>query len=237
MGDRWREEADAELRSSGDVRCHACGHDGRVISLAGSWGRRARMAAAAVSLSAAPLLFAAPAAHAAQNTDPSTTPGTINCLSWQDQAAYPSACTGLKPTLSCVWANGDGTYSAALGFTNPSAYRIEADAGSYQNSIYINGSTPTADGQPSFFRPGTSTTEFTIDWNPLRGNTVQWALDGTTLQFTSASGPACAQHPVPILASLTVIGLTGLGGVGAFVLWNRRSVNRREWLRRLVRAG
>ena len=76
------------------------------------------MTLAAATLSAAPLMFAAPSAHAAENTAPSTTAGTVNCLSWQDQAAYPGVCTGLKPTLSCVWANDDGTYSAALGFTN-----------------------------------------------------------------------------------------------------------------------
>ena len=150
---------------------------------------------------------------------------------------YPGVCTGLKPTLSCVWANDDGTYSAALGFTNPSQYTIEADAGSYQNSVYLNGSTPHADGQPSFFRPGDPVTEFTLDWNPLQGNDVQWALDGTTLRFSSSSGPACAQHPVPIMGSMTVLGIVAFGGVGAFVFFNRRSIARKEWLRRLVHAG
>lgn len=225
------------LRSSGDVRARFPRHDGNVNSTLSRWGRRARMTLAAAALSAAPLMFAVPSAHAAENTAPSTTAGIVNCLSWQDQAAYPGVCAGLKPALSCVWANDDGSYSAALGFTNPSRYTIEADAGSYQNSVYLNRSTPHADGQPSFFRPGDSTTEFTLDWNPIHGDDVQWALDGTTLRFSSSSGPACTQHPVPIMGSVTVLGIVALGGVGAFVFFNRRSIARKEWLRRLVHAG
>ena len=191
------------------------------------------MPGAVVALAAAPLLLVAPAAHAAQkfNTSPSTTPGTVNCLSWQDQASYPGVCDGLTPTLSCTWDNGDGTYSAALGFDNPSAYTIEADAGSYQNSIYINASTPHADGQPSFFRPGISETEFVVTWDPLHGDQVNWTLDGHQLVFASSTGPACAQHPVPILGNTTVLGIAGGLAVCAFVVWNRRSLRRKEWLR------
>jgi len=195
------------------------------------------MMLAAGALAVGPLMLLAPAADAAVNTAPSTTPGTINCMSWQDDQNNPGACAALKPTLSCVWANDDGTYSAALGFDNRSGFTIEADAGSYQNAIYINGSTPTADGQPSFFRPGVSTTEFTIDWNPLHGDNVNWSLDGTSLNFSSSSGPACEQHPVPIAGNALVWGIGGGAAVCALALWNRRSMRRKEWIRRLSQAA
>jgi hypothetical protein len=177
------------------------------------------------------------AAKKGANTSPSTTPGTINCMSVKDDSANPGVCDGLKPTLSCVFANDDGTYSAALGFVNPSDLTIEADAGYYVNSIYINKRTPKADGQPSFFRPGASTTEFVVDWDPSDGDQIQWTLDGTTLNFSSTSGPACVSHPVPIMGNAVVWGIGGGVAVCALLVWNRRSMRRKEWIRRLSRAA
>jgi hypothetical protein len=201
------------------------------------WTRRARLILAALTLAAGASILAAPNAHAATfNTDPSTTPGTVNCLSWQDQAAYPTACSGLTPTLSCVWDNGDGTYTAALGFTNPSTYTIEADAGSYLNSVYGNKSTPKDSGQPSFFRPGTSVTEFTVDWTQSKVGVMEWQLGDQMLTFSSSSGPACTQHPVPIFSNATLLGVTAFLGMCAFAVWNRRSLRRKAWIRALSRG-
>jgi hypothetical protein len=198
------------------------------------------MTVAAAALAAGPLMLAAPAAHAAKvDTNPSTTPGTLNCMAWQDREAHPGACENLTPTLSCVWNNGDGTFAAALGFSNQSGYTLLAPAGSYENSIYGNGKVANDVGQTPSFRPGDSTTAFVVTWNPVRGDAMQWALGSNpnTLDFTSTSGPACDQHPVPIFGNATLLGIAALTGVCAFVFWNRRSIGRREWIRGIIRAS
>jgi len=197
------------------------------------------MAVAATALAAAPLLLAAPAAHAAKvDTSPSTTPGTLNCMSWQDRDAHPGACENLTPTLSCVWDNGDGTFAAALGFDNESGYTLIAPAGSYENSIYGNHDVANDVGQTSSFRPGVSETEFVVTWDPNHGSGMQWALGSNpnTLNFSSTSTPSCDQHPVPISGNATLIGIAALGGICGFVAWNRRSIKRKAWLHRAVRS-
>lgn len=198
------------------------------------------MAVVAMALAAAPLMLAAPAAHAAKiDTSPSTTPGTLNCMAWQDREAHPGACENLTPTLSCVWDNGDNTFSAALGFRNDSDYTLIAPAGSYENAIYGNGKVGNDVGQTDSFRPGISVTEFVVTWNPVHGDDMQWALGSNpnTLNFSSTSTPTCDQHPVPILGNATLIEIAALTGVCALVLWNRRSIGRREWIRGIVRSS
>jgi hypothetical protein len=203
------------------------------------WARRAQVVAAASLLGVAVLAFGSPSAFAAK---PAPTPSptssssdVINCTSPQVFNANRAACTALTPTVSCVWDNGDGTFSAALGFVNPTDSTIESDAGTYQNAIYINGNSPDM-GQPSIFRPGTSTTEFVLDWTPISGDWVEWQLDNNTLGFSSTNTQTCDQHPVPIMGSAVVWGITGGAAVCALVLWNRRSMLRKEWIRRLSRA-
>jgi hypothetical protein len=159
----------------------------------------------------------------------------------QDRDAYPGACDDITPTLSCVFDNGDGSFSAALGFDNRSGYTLILPAGSYENAIYGNGKGASDVGQTSSFRPGVSTTEFVVDWNPVRsGDHVQWALGAdpntNTLFFSSTSAPACSAHPVPIMGNATMIGVAGGIAVLALLLWNRRSMRRKEWIRALGRA-
>ena len=64
---------------------------------------------------------------------------TINC----DTAAQPStdwtSCQKLVGTAKCVWNNKDGTYTLAMGYTNPTAYTLFASVPSASVPAIVNG--------------------------------------------------------------------------------------------------
>jgi hypothetical protein len=132
-----------------------------------------------------PVLFAAPAFAA-----------TIDC-----STNYTTAqCQALTPTVACVWANSDGSHTAAFGYTNTSATDdITVDLG-FANRVSgaLTGTPPT------FFPRGTSVTAFTVTYvNP--NPSVTWHLVGKSARASSSSTP-CSSPPVP-----------GFGGTAAFL--------------------
>lgn len=161
---------------------------------------------------------------------PSASPGSvIDCLDWQQRAASGTACADITPTFACVWNNGDGTYTAALGYVNPSSYTLELQPGSYVNSFYGKKGDPNNWGQPALYPPGTSTTYFTITWSQQWQYTLLWQLGtaGHTVTFSSASTP-CTSKPVSIIGNVGLVGAALLGALVVFVFLNRRVERRRR---------
>lgn len=187
-----------------------------------AWRRRLSRLAAATALTAVALAgFALPAtgAHAAV---PMADTATADCGDWQSA----SLCEQLVPTFSCVFDNGDGSYTAALGYTNPTDTTLVAAPGSYVNSFYAYGGFKTDQGQIASFPPGTSETAFTITWSPGKrhvNSPVVWELGGFSKQvsFTSSSA-ACSSHPVPIMGSWVAAGIALVLTIPAFLFVNAR---------------
>jgi cytoskeletal protein CcmA (bactofilin family) len=96
--------------------------------------------------------------------------------------------TSVKPSLSCVSANSDGTMTAVWGFDNPSGAAVTIPAGA-RNSM----SPAYTDGQPTAFAAGSNTAAWTTRY--AAGTTPMWTLDGNSAAVTPGS-PACAQAVV-----------------------------------------
>ena len=189
---------------------------------------------AVLGLAAGPLLLA-PAAQAAKpqptptatvNATPTGGSQVVDCSDSAQAQAAGGACNEIQPTFACIFANGNGSYTAALGYRNSSSSTLEFPVGSSLNSFYGRKGDAPNWGQPATYPPGTSVTAFTVTWAQKAQNTIQWALGGKTLAFSSASAPACTTHPVPIVGSVAAIGGTVLVGAVIFVWANRRAVGR-----------
>jgi hypothetical protein len=201
--------------------------------------RAARLIAVlAIALGA---LVGLPAATGVAHAD---TP-TINCDDAQsgrtsaDRADW-STCQELVGTAQCVWNNGRGSYTIALGYNNPTSSNLYASIpvdgqGGANNSLTANGGYAENPDHVSTFWTGVSETAFTVTWSPTRRQPyVTWQLMGQTYNFSTTSVPACQTKPVPIMGNGLAIGL-GLGLlVLAMLAVNRRSVSRlrvTHWLR------
>lgn len=206
--------------------------------------RRALLALAVAVMALAPFV-AAPAAQAATAhaavdragkpaPSPTVTPaptaspsgGSVDCLDQAQAAAAGGACDQVEPTFACVFNNGNGSYTAALGYVNSSPYTLELPVGSYLNSFYGKKGDPNDWGQPALYPPGTSVTAFTVTWTQPWQYTIEWELGGTKLSFSSASTPACTTHPVPIVGSVAAIGGAVVLGAAIFGWANRRAVRK-----------
>lgn len=202
--------------------------------------RAARLIAVlAIALGA---LVGLPAANGVAHAD---TP-TINCDSAQfgrssaDRADWRT-CQELAGTAQCVWNNGRGSYTIALGYDNPTSSNLYAATpvngqGGPNNSLTANGGYAENPDHVSTFWTGVSETAFTVTWSPTRRQPyVTWQLMGHTYNFSTKSVPGCQTKPVPIMGNGLAIGL-GLGLlVLALLAANRRSVSRlrvAHWLRR-----
>ena len=205
------------------------------------WRRlRLGMLAAVIGLALGPLLVApaAQAAQAARAAKPKPTPTAsstaapptgshvVDCSDRAQSQAAGGVCNEIQPTFACVFDNGNGSYTAALGYLNSSSSTLELQVGSNLNSFYCKKGDPTNWGQPATYPPGTSVTAFTVTWTQQWQYTIQWALGGKTLTFSSASTPVCTTHPVPIVGSVAAIGGAVLVGAVIFVWANRRAVGR-----------
>jgi hypothetical protein len=117
------------------------------------------------------------------------------------QAASP-----VQPFVSCYWANGDGTYTVAVGYTNTSASTVTYPIGP------LNFVTPAPQdrGQPTVFLPGTHNNVWapTITQADLASG-ADWTLNDVRVSTGITSISACPTKPVPISG--------GVGGVIAFV--------------------
>ena len=165
----------------------------------------------------------------------------INC----DTAAQPSAdwstCQQLVGTAACAWDNGDGTWTVALGYQNPTAYDLYAAApvggtGGTNNALQANGGSAADPAHVSTFWSGGSSTAFTVTWTPTRRlPAVTWSLMGNTYRFTTGTQPLCTSKPVPIMGNMTVIWIALGLFVAAFAVVNRRRLRQLRdapWLHR-----
>ena len=190
-----------------------------------SWRSGFSSALACVVVALAGPAFAAPTAHAA-------TP-TINC----DAAAQPSAswttCQQLVGTASCAWNNKDGTWTLAVGYTNPTTSILTASIppapGGTNNAFTATSGFASNPGHPSTFNPGTYVTAFTVTWTPSsKTDPVTWVLMGHTFTWTETSVPACPKTPVPVAGSIAgIFGFLALVMIGFGVANHRATASHR----------
>jgi hypothetical protein len=163
---------------------------------------------------------------------------TINC----DTAAQPSAswtsCQQLTGTAACVFNNGDGTWTIALGYTNPTTATLTSaipngGSGGTNNALTATNGSAANPGHIASFPPGTSTTAYTVTWSPTsKTDPVTWVLNGRTFTFTDQI-TACPTKPVPVVQNAALGGVAAAFILGA-VLFRR---GRRRGLRiKAVRA-
>ena len=151
---------------------------------------------------------------------------TLNC----DTAAQPSAtwtsCQQLTGTAKCVWNNGDGTWTLALGYVNPTTSNLFASipsggTGGTNNALTATNGTAADPAHLSTFPPGTSTTAFTVTWSPTsKTDPLTWVLMGHTYTWVDTY-TACAAKPVPVEGNV-VLGAVGLAAMTGGVLFRRR---------------
>ena len=94
-----------------------------------------------------------------------------------------SAATTLTPVLNCIQAGSGSSYTAVLGYSNPTrtTYILYGSPNRISPSSY--------DGdQPHRFDPGTYNGVFSL---PISSGTVTWTLQGTTLTISKNAAKAC----------------------------------------------
>jgi hypothetical protein len=137
---------------------------------------------------------------------------TINCTPMGD----PS-CKDLMPIVECIWSNGDGTYTIAWGYDNPTADILMIDVGAK------NKMSPGADdqGQGTAFTPGLHHNAFVTTGT---STSRTWTL-GNNKAVSSASSPACPTKPVSLIGSgrALLLGIALMLAAGLPVLASRRS--------------
>src|SRR5213078_4423079 len=109
-------------------------------------------------------------------------------------------------TAKCVWNNGDGTWTMAMGYVNPTVDTMTAaiPPGGTNNSLTATGGSAANPAHISSFPPGTSVTAFTVTWSPTSNtDPVSWTLMGRTTSFNDQI-TACTSKPVPVLANETL---------------------------------
>ena len=154
---------------------------------------------------------------------------TINC----DTAAQPStdwtSCQKLVGTAKCVWNNKDGTYTLAVGYTNPTAYNLYASVPNTgtntgaNNAFTATSGTAANPGHGNTFVPGTYTTAWTVTWTPAsKTDLVSWLLMGKTYTWADTY-TVCPSKPVPVIGNGIV------GGVGVVALMGFSMVHRRRF--------
>lgn len=151
---------------------------------------------------------------------------TVDC----DAAGQPSAnwttCQQLVGTAKCVWNNNDGSWTMAMGYTNPSTSTLNAAIPSggvagTNNALTATGGSAANPAHIASFPPGTSTTAFTVTWSPTsKTDPVTWALMGKSYTFNDQITP-CTSKPVPVVAN-EVLGGIAVAGLLGIVLVSRR---------------
>ena len=153
---------------------------------------------------------------------------TVNC----DAAAQPSTdwtnCQKLVGTAKCVWNNKDGTYTLAVGYTNPTAFNLYAvvpntttGAAGPNNAFTATDGFAANPGHAATFYPGTYTTAWTVTWTPAsKTDLVSWALMGHTFTWADTY-TVCPSKPVPVIGN-DIVGSMGVVAITGFGLLNRR---------------
>jgi hypothetical protein len=151
---------------------------------------------------------------------------------WNYQAMAPAGLSGagiadtsVKPTLTCVAKNNDGSWLAVWGYNNPNASTVSIPAGA-QNQM-----TPAyTTAQPTSFAPGASTAAWSTKY--ADGTSPAWTLDGNTAAVT-AGAATCPSTVVPMIGGST-LAQVGFGtafvaliaGMWLFGMGKRRNATR-----------
>ena len=128
-----------------------------------------------------------------------------------------TAAPTLTPVLNCIQAGSGTSYTAVLGYSNPT-----------RTTYYLYGSpnriSPSSyDGdQPHKFSPGTYNGVFSL---PISSGTVTWTLQGTTLTISKNAAKACpkdTQMPADGNGTGVVVVLAAAAAVGVLVVHRAR---------------
>jgi hypothetical protein len=182
-----------------------------------TWRSRGQRVLAAALLTTGAMVGAVANAGSAAAVAP-----TINC----DTAAQPSTnwttCQKLVGTAKCVWNNKDGTYTLAVGYTNPTVDDLFASVPNTgtntgaNNAFTATSGSAANPGHGSTFVPGTYTTAWTVTWTPAsKTDLVSWLLMGHTYTWADTY-TVCPSKPVPVISTgiggaTGVVAITGLG--------------------------
>ncbi len=145
------------------------------LANAGSAATATATSTAAASATPSPTPSATPTASATATLTPSAT-----------ATPAPAPVRSVRPVVSCVQANADGTLTAFFGYTSSNANPVRIPVGAR------NGFAPRPydQGQPTVFAPGTHSAVFRV--TVLRY--AAWTLDGRTVTATRNSTP-CLAYP------------------------------------------
>lgn len=150
---------------------------------------------------------------------------TINCDT--AKGANLATCQQLTGTAACVFDNGDGTWTMALGYINPTTSTLDSaipngGAGGTNNALTATNGSAANPGHIASFPPGTSTTAFTVTWSPTSStDPVTWALNGHTYSWTDQI-TACPTKPVPVVSNAAFGGIASALILGTVLFRKQR---------------
>ena len=104
-------------------------------------------------------------------------------IAWFSRGRIAQTVDRVKPVLSCVANNGDGTYTARYGYENPNVFPVEIPVGS-KNRFSPR---PQDRGQITTFEPGTVENAFEVTFD---GRYFTWVLDRQSAPASRFS-PSC----------------------------------------------
>jgi len=110
-----------------------------------------------------------------------------------DLAVDPGTFSKISPVLEKVLDNGDGTYTAWYGYSNPNDSYVYIPAGS-DNRFAYHGNVNLDKGQPTVFIPGRMVNVFSVEFD---GSHLVWRLNGKT---STASGGAAQPNEVVLIS-------------------------------------
>jgi len=90
-----------------------------------------------------------------------------------------AADTSLTPLLDCIYANGDGSFTAIFGYQNSYSNNVNLPVGS--NNKFLTGNQNQ--GQPVNFLPGLNQNVFSVQFT----NDITWKLTSNTITATTSS--------------------------------------------------
>jgi hypothetical protein len=126
-------------------------------------------------------------------------------------ACAPGQVQAVAPTLQCINANGDGTYNAHFGYTNPNAFSLHIQQQTAQNNFAPH---PARGNLRTTFLKGEKIASTVVVWN---GAPMTYTITGQTVAADPANGPTCA----PLSLSLLCVGPnTASDVIARFVVTN-----------------
>jgi hypothetical protein len=157
-------------------------------------------------------------------------PALVAVLTVVGVAAAPGTASAAAPTvtplLDCFVKNGDGSVTVVLGYTSTYPNQVSIPLTNKKN---IANPASFSSQLPTRFQAGTHHGVATLRLSPTDLAASSWYLEGTTLNFATAtaSSRACTPQQLPALANGAAVALgVGLAGAVGAVMAQRA---RRRW--------